>query len=221
MGKIILNRFQKKVLEEFAKTPLVKKFYLGGGTALAQFYLQHRQSEDLDFFTQQELDLEELKRFISSISKKTNISQVEFQHGFGLYTFFLSEGGGKFKHKIDFGQYPFEPIENLKKVKGIFVESIYDIAINKTHTIAFHPRLRDFVDLYFILKNNRQWNFQDLLKESFIKFEMKTDALQVGENLLKVLSLKDMPLMLKKVDLKKMQIFFLNEAKKLKNEVWK
>lgn len=97
---------------------------------------------------------------------------------------------------------------------------MYDIAVNKTHTIAFRPRLRDFIDLYFILQKKKDWTFNDLLKKSFAKFEMKVDALQLGDNLLQVEILKDMPVMVKKVDMNKIKAFFLAEAKKLDKEIF-
>lgn len=219
MGKTILNPFQKRTLEIFKKTPLTNKFYLSGGTALAEFYLQHRFSEDLDFFTSQELDLEELKKFANLIAKESKIQEVEFQHGFGLYTFFLKQK--EIAHKIDFGQYPFEPIEKLNDFDGLKVESLFDIAVNKTHTIAFRPRLRDFIDLYFIFERKPDWSFDYLFQKSFEKFEMRVDALQLGENLIQVKTLADMPKMIKKVDLKKVQNFFLEKAARLKSEIIK
>jgi predicted nucleotidyltransferase component of viral defense system len=48
----ILNKTQKAVLDIFSKSDLSKKFYFTGGTALAFFYLKHRRSDDLDFFTE-------------------------------------------------------------------------------------------------------------------------------------------------------------------------
>lgn len=219
MAKIVLSSFQRKVLQLFKTSTLSTKFYLSGGTALAEFYLKHRLSEDLDFFTQEELDIEELKKFINLVARKTQIVEIEFQHGFGLYTFFLKDK--KQQYKIDFGQYPFGPIEKLKNFNGIFVESMYDIAVNKAHTIAFRPRLRDFIDLYFILQQKKDWTFPELIKRSFEKFEMKADSLQIGENLLAVKNLADMPQMIKKVELARIQEFFLKELKKLKTEIWK
>lgn len=219
MAKTILNSFQKKTISLFIKSPLAEKFYLTGGTALAEYYLQHRLSEDLDFFTAEELDLEELKKFVNLISHKIKLRKIEFQHGFGLYAFFLTEEKTKFVHKIDFGQYPFGPIENLKNFDGLLVESLYDIGVNKAHTIAFRPRLRDFIDLYFILQKNPGWTFNELLTKSFAKFEMKTDALQVGQNLLEVKNMADMPIMVKKIDFKKIQDLFLTEAKKLGKKI--
>ena len=217
MGKTILNSFHQKTLFLFKRTPLAKKFYLSGGTALAEFYLHHRYSEDLDFFTSQELNLNELKKFVNLVAAKNQVEQVEFQHGFGLYSFFLHQKEAVYK--IDFGQYPFEPIEKLKKFEGILVESLFDIAVNKAHTIAFRPRLRDFIDLYFILKEKPTWNFNYLLQKSFEKFEMRADALQLGQNLVQVQTLADMPKMIKKVNLKEVRSFFLKEAKKLEKSI--
>ena len=221
MAKTILNSFQQKTLADFKRSNLNKKFYLSGGTALAEFYLHHRLSEDLDFFTQDELDLEQLKKFINSVAKKTKLTEVEYQHGFGLYTFFLKDKEKNLKHKIDFGQYSFAPIEQLRSYEGILIESLFDIAVNKAHTIAFRPRLRDFIDLYFITQQNPDWSFEDLLKRSFEKFEMSADALQVGQNLLEVEKQIDMPIMIKKINLNKVKEFFLNEAKDLKKDIFK
>lgn len=221
MGKTILTPFQQKVLAEFKKTSLAQKFYLSGGTALAEFYLKHRRSEDLDFFTQEELDLEELKKFINLITQKSRFKKVEFQHGFGLYTFFLTKSRKELVNKIDFGQYPFGPIEKLKNFRGILVETLYDIGVNKAQTIAFRPRLRDFIDLYFILQKKPEWTFQDLLQKSFEKFEMRADSLQIGQNLLEARNLVDMPLMIKKINLEEVQKFFLKEARKLSKQILK
>ncbi len=220
MAKTILNQFQTKTLTDFKKSNLSKKFYLSGGTALSEFYLHHRLSEDLDFFTQEELNLDELKKFINSISKKNPTNKIEYQRGYGLYTFFLTMKTGE-RHKIDFGQYPFGPIEQLKNFDGLQVESLFDIAVNKAQTIAFHPRLRDFIDIYLILKQKSDWTFQNLMKKSFEKFEMKADVLQVGQNLMEVKKQIDMPVMIKKIDINVIIKFFLNEAKKLKKEIFK
>lgn len=219
MAKTILNQFQIKVLADFKKSNLAKKFYLSGGTALSEFYLQHRLSEDLDFFTHEELNIDELKKFINVVCKTIPVKKIEFQHGYGLYAFFITTKAGE-KHKIDFGQYPFDPIEKLKNFNGLLVEGLFDIAVNKAQTIAFRPRLRDFVDLYFIIKQKPEWTFQELLKKSFEKFEMQADALQVGQNLLEVDKQIDMPIMIKKVDMNKVKEFFYKEAKKLENKIF-
>lgn len=221
MAKTILNSFQINVLNELKKNPLNNKFYLSGGTALSEYYLHHRFSEDLDFFTQDELDIEEIKKFITLISRKNRIKKIEISHGFGLYTFFLTSEKTNIKYKIDFGQYPFQNINKLNDINGLKVESLFDIAVNKAHTIAFRPRLRDFIDIYSIIQENKDWSFLYLLKKSFEKFEMKADALQISQNLLLVKSLKDLPKMIKKIDMKKIESYFLNEIKNFEKNIWK
>lgn len=220
MGKSILNEFQREVLAVFCKTVLAKKFYLAGGTALSEFYFHHRISEDLDFFTEEELDIKELEYFVNLIGKNVSLEKVEFQHGFGLYTYFFYLKSEAVKHKIDFGQYPFPLIEKPKRVAGLQIEALYDIAVDKTHTISVRPRLRDFVDLYFIFQERKEWNLEDLIQRAFEKFGIKVDPLQLGENLFQVKSLEDMPIMLKSFDRQSMGNFFITEARKLEKEIW-
>lgn len=56
MEKNILTRRQVALLQSVGRSSLAKKFYLTGGTPLAAFYLQHRYSEGLDFFSEDEVD---------------------------------------------------------------------------------------------------------------------------------------------------------------------
>ncbi len=53
-GKGLLQPLQKRFLEIWATLPEQSQFYLTGGTALAEFYLGHRFSFDLDLFTAEE-----------------------------------------------------------------------------------------------------------------------------------------------------------------------
>lgn len=95
-----------------------------------------------------------------------------------------------------------------------------DIAVDKAHTISVRPRLRDFVDLYFILQANHEWKLKSLLQKAFEKFGIKVDPLQLGENLFQVKNFEDMPIMLKRFDRDRMGEFFLTEAKKLEKGIW-
>ena len=220
MGQSVLSDFQKIAIAVFSETTLAKKFYLAGGTALAEFYLRHRKSEDLDFFTEEELNSNELERFVNLIGKHVPLRKVEFQHGFGLYTYFFYPKNESIKHKIDFGQYPFSLIERPKRFGRLQVETLHDIAVDKAHTISVRPRLRDFVDLYFIFQEKNEWKLKNLLQKAFEKFGIKVDPLQLGENLFQVKNLEDMPIMLKRFDRHKMGEFFLTEARKLETGIW-
>ena len=47
----ILTNLEKKILNLFSSLSDKDVFYLTGGTALSAFFLKHRKSHDLDFFT--------------------------------------------------------------------------------------------------------------------------------------------------------------------------
>lgn len=47
----ILTNLQRKILVLFSNLPDKDAFYLTGGTALSAFFIKHRMSHDLDFFT--------------------------------------------------------------------------------------------------------------------------------------------------------------------------
>jgi predicted nucleotidyltransferase component of viral defense system len=217
----ILSEFQTETLSLFKKTPLAKSYYLAGGTALAEYYLHHRKSEDLDFFTQDELSLPNLQKFVGSIQSHIQLDKIEYQHGFGLYTFFLYPKKEVAKYKIDFGQYPFSTINPLKKIDDLLVEDLYDIAVDKAHTISVRPRLRDFIDLFLILRNNKSWSLEELLRRGQEKFEISVDPLQLGENLLQVRTLSDMPIMLQDIDMKEIKKYFIAQAAKQRRKIFR
>ena len=52
----ILTADQKSLLRSFSKSDLRFSFYLTGGTSLSAFYLFHRLSEDLVFFSEGPID---------------------------------------------------------------------------------------------------------------------------------------------------------------------
>jgi predicted nucleotidyltransferase component of viral defense system len=71
----IFTPLQKLIFDEFSKEAALRKsFYFGGGTALSVFYLQHRYSEDVDFFCEKEIDPQIPIRFMAKISQKLRTS---------------------------------------------------------------------------------------------------------------------------------------------------
>lgn len=58
MGKIpILTKEQRLILDQVKQNEFLRSnFYFTGGTALSGYYLNHRESEDLDFFSQKKFD---------------------------------------------------------------------------------------------------------------------------------------------------------------------
>jgi len=219
--KTILSKNQKEILGIISKDKLIcRNFYLTGGTALAEFYLQHRLSEDLDFFSENEFEPQDISVFWARIKKIAKIKKVEYQQSFNRNLFFLDLIDGD-NIKTEFTYFPFIRIEKKEKIGDLYVDSLLDIAVNKVFTIYQNPRSRDFIDLYFILEKYKNLSLDDLVTKAQIKFDNYIDPILLGVQYMKVIELKDFPRMLIKIKEKTWQDFFLNEAKKLSNKIIK
>jgi predicted nucleotidyltransferase component of viral defense system len=219
MAKSILSQKQKKVLDLLFRQPSFKqKFYLTGGTALAEFYLHHRYSEDLDFFSTEEIDVPMLNGIFKSIRTQIGLRGIDYQQRFNRNLYYLNFENEMLKTEFTF--YPGEPILEAKKEGDIKVDSLLDIAVNKTFTIYQNPRSRDFIDLYLMLQQ-QPWTISDLRLKAKIKFDFHLEPLQLARQIMKVTEAKDYPKMI--IDLRPdiWQEFWLEEAKKLKDEILK
>ncbi|MEK7106836.1 MAG: nucleotidyl transferase AbiEii/AbiGii toxin family protein [Patescibacteria group bacterium] len=213
----ILSDNQRKLLTLLSEeVRICQTFYLSGGTALAEFYLQHRLSEDLDFFSEEEFEPEGVSAVLKKIQKAAGIVRVRYEQSFNRNLFFLELERDEIK--TEFTYFPFPRIEQKKKIGNLHIDSLIDIATNKIFTIYQKPRSRDFIDLYCILKRE-SWTIADLVKKARIKFDYHIDPLQLGAQFLRAQEFKDYPRMLISLDESAWQDFFLEEAKLLSSEI--
>lgn len=217
MGQEILKRNQVRFLEAVKNSAdLTRVFYLTGGTALAAFYLNHRESEDLDFFSEIETEPIAIETFFKTNQGKIGFETFEFQRSFNRNLFFLHFKDGVLK--TEFTYFPFTPLENGFMDGNLKVDSLRDIAVNKVFTVSQQTRARDFLDLYFIVKKT-DWPLKNLLKDARIKFDVQIDLIQFGAQLIKIKELKDYPKLLVPLNYVEFENFFLNEAAALKKDI--
>ena len=213
----ILSEKQQRLLTELAGEKIITDhFYFGGGTVLAEYYLHHRYSEDLDFFSEDEFDPSVVSTVLKKIRAKTKITDVRFEQSFNRNLFFLNIGDETIKTEFTF--FPFPRIES-GEVRGLMpIDSLIDIAVNKVFTIFQKPRSRDFVDLYCIIQK-QGWTMSDLTHKAQVKFDTYIDPIQLGAQFVRADEAKDYPRL--RIDLapKVWQEFFHDEAKKLRTEV--
>ena len=81
------------------------------------------------------------------------------------------------------------------------------------------PRARDFIDVYFLIKE-KKYEFKDLQLKAKAKFDWHIDEVQLGARLLEARNMKDFPTMLKKIDHQEWQDFFICEARKLGKKIF-
>jgi len=212
MGKIsILTQEQKNVLDELTNNKFFRsQFYFTGGTALAHYYLQHRYSEDLDFFSENKFDNLAVLSLVEELKKKFHF---DFQSRFAevVYRFNLT-----FKNnttlKIDFGIYPYKRVEKGINYKGLAIDSLLDIAINKLMAVNQRTDIKDFVDLYYLLKKFTIW---DLMQGVKVKFHQENEPLLIAYDLLKIEEFTTLPKMIKPLTLDELKIFYRQKAKEL------
>lgn len=224
MGQDILTPAQTILLGEISQyLPLTKRFYLTGGTALAAFYLHHRISEDLDFFSEEEFDTTYITIFLRKNKEKIGFQKFDLQRKQNRFIYFLLFK--KERLKVDFAFYPYPRIraDLGKKFGSLDIDSVFDIATNKVFTLFQHPRLRDYIDLYFIFKEHPDFSLEDLVAYTRNKFDFVVDSKELAKNFLKVLDLDkaDFPRMLVPFERKEMEEFFLKLAKSLEKEIFK
>lgn len=219
MATTILTPFQQKFLDLLASDSYITNhFYLTGGTVLSEFYLQHRLSEDFDLFSEKEVYLPSVVAFLTKIAPKLGIVEREHRPFMGLHSFMLHLKDGE-KFKTDFNFYPHPRINIGKLYKKLHIDSLYDIAVNKVHTLFMKPRARDYVDIYFI-NLAEKYPMRQLILDAKAKFDWHIDPLLLGSQLKKVTTIYDFPRMLVPFDRREMENFFLDLAKSLEGEIF-
>ncbi len=165
--KFKLNPLQTNILRLFANSPLKEQFYWTGGTALSFYYLQHRYSEDLDFFSDHAYSYYELVKFVKNIEQNINGISITEQKIFERNVFIIANK--QHKVKLDFLHFDFLSLDNKITWNNIHIDSIKDIAANKTFAMMERHDPKDVFDIYFLIK---QKNFTieqliHLVKEKF------------------------------------------------------
>lgn len=120
-----------------------REFYLVGGTAIA-FYLGHRRSVDFDMFK------------IGNLNHKKNLERIRATGFEYEVTRRVTEQMNCIINnvKVTFFQYPFE-ITAKQDVEGVFrVPALLDLAAMKAYALGRRSKWKDYVDLYFLLKNH-------------------------------------------------------------------
>lgn len=166
-----LTLAQKTVLEKLAHSKLREKFYWTGGTALTHFYLRHRLSNDIDLFSDQPFRYEEIFPLILEIKSALAVKKVEEKRIFDRWEFLLHLKD-RTELRAEFVLYEFPKLKPRKKWSGIFVDSLDDMAANKTMAMIDRTEPKDAFDIYFILKK-KYFSPEQLLKNIQRKFGVK------------------------------------------------
>jgi hypothetical protein len=134
-------------------------FYLAGGTALA-LQIGHRVSVDFDFFSPEPIPrnlLNTVKRVFEGSALQVLINNTD-------ELTVLVDGV-----KVTFLSYPFTILSPLVTLGALRLLSVAEIGTTKAYTVGRRGTYKDYVDLYFILKDGHS-SLRDLVRSAERKF---------------------------------------------------
>ena len=130
------------LIQQLQALPWFKNFYLVGGTALA-LQLGHRNSIDIDLFTRDDFDDNYLMQILNNRYTVTEI----FRRKNSIICLINNI-------KTDFIKHNYPLLLSPITEEGISFLSKEDIAAMKFHAvIQSGKRLKDFIDIYFLLQH--------------------------------------------------------------------
>jgi len=185
------------------KIPILKSFYLAGGTGLA-LRLGHRRSVDLDFFHGE------------NINEDSVLQKLQHLEGFALAA---KEPGTIYasirKTKVSLITYAYPILFPFQAFLGVDVADSRDIGCMKISAITSRGTKRDFVDLYLL---SQEYGLKQLLEWFTRKFSQTNYSVP---HILKSLSYFEeaeqdpMPHMLISLSWEEVKQFFAREAPRL------
>ena len=121
-----------------------KDYYLVGGTAIA-LYIGHRRSVDFDLFTTRDIKRKSIRNLIE---KSGFVAENLLYEAFDQIHLVVNSV------KITFFNFPYK-IDHPMDFNGIItIPRLLDLAALKTYALGKRAKWKDYVDLYFILKNH-------------------------------------------------------------------
>lgn len=156
MYKQILNRDQLDVL------PLIsqfnREFYLVGVTAIA-LHIGHRQSIDFDLFKQKKLHRKKIIDKIRTFSKSYTITRnVDEQLNLIIQNV-----------KFTFFEYPYEIKASCNFDSIIKMPDLLTLAAMKAFALGRRSKWKDYVDIYFIIKEH--YSINEIAEKAISIFE--------------------------------------------------
>jgi predicted nucleotidyltransferase component of viral defense system len=209
-----LAGWQSAALAAFARSRLATDLTFGGGSALSAVYLHHRFSEDLDFFSQTEVEQPALRPLTRALARM-NLTIEQRVEG-PRRVLELSRDDEPVGH-IDVAYYPFDPIDRPTRWRGLQVDSLLDMTVNKLQALLTRFRPRDYVDVYFLLREGPERDPVRLLDLVRAKFDVGAHVMTLAERLLMVADIHadDLPRLLRPLTLAELRSFCEDLARRL------
>lgn len=129
-----------ELLKQLQSIELFKDLRLVGGTSLA-LQIGHRKSVDLDLFGNIDVNVLEINK---ALSQTGNVTQLKDSRN--IHVYIVND------IKVDVVNYAYPWLQDFILEEGIRLAKCEDIAAMKLSAITGRGTKKDFIDLYFLLK---------------------------------------------------------------------
>lgn len=144
-----------ELLKQLMSLPGLAQMRLVGGTALA-LQIGHRNSVDLDFFGKIEPDEYAISKMVNMLGEARILKKSP-----NIYIYLINS------IKVDFVNYPYAWIDDMVVEDGIRLAAKKDIATMKLSAITGLGSKKDFIDLFFLLK---EFSLEEMLEFYKLKY---------------------------------------------------
>ncbi|MFU8844816.1 MAG: nucleotidyl transferase AbiEii/AbiGii toxin family protein [Bacteroidales bacterium] len=150
-----------ELIQKLQSDVFFEKFTLVGETALA-LQIGHRISIDIDFFTREAFDQQEMLQHLER--------EYRFQEQYSHTNTLKGIINGVF---VDLLRHDYKCIAEPMNIMGMRLASKQDIAAMKVNAITGNgTRVKDFIDIYFLLK---EFSFSEIIGFYKKKYDSRND----------------------------------------------
>lgn len=208
---------QDRFLKHFFAGPSGEHFYLTGGTALARFYFYHRESLDLDLFTNDwGQDFAQVNRVILGILHALNL-QITSQVATDTFLQYIVTDLDGNSLKVDLVKDVPVHFGTLSERDGVRLDSLENIGSNKILAVFGRTDAKDFIDLYWILQRT-DLEFDDLYSQAREK-DLGLSELYLAYALQNVEKIRLFPRMIQPLPWEAVKAYFQELARNLLNRI--
>src|SRR5882762_3574160 len=151
----ILTSTQARFLARFFQNSVPSEpFYLSGGTALAEYYLQHRFSDDLDFFTRDRANFASANNRVREAASAARLAISDVVVGDYSVRYRL-DGDVVTDHQLQKVEFLYDPApyqRDPSRIGAALVDSLLCIAIKKVDALHNRTEIKDFIDFYLAVQ---------------------------------------------------------------------